>query len=118
MDISLSIPRPLALAVAVAAAGALAASAPGATKTERSTASWCALVIKINTSAGYMKHKHYGKLTPKIFKAVIDAGQGYGARLVAAAPPSIKAATKHEVAWLAKAKANGYNPATPGGAAA
>lgn len=28
---------------------------------------------------------------------------------------SIKAATEHEVAWFAKVKANGYNPATPTG---
>jgi hypothetical protein len=116
MQIPSSIRLALAAAAAAGVAGSLAAGAPTGTASGRDTGSWCALVIKINTSAGYMKNKHYGKLTPQIFKAVIVAGQGSGARLVAAAPASIKAATQHEVAWLAKVKANGYNPATPGGA--
>ncbi len=116
MQISSSTRLLLAVAAAAGVPAALSVGAPAQTASTSDTAGWCALVIKINTSAGYMKHKHYGKLTPKLFKAVIEAGQGYGAGLIAAAPSSIKAATKHEVAWLAKARANGYNPATPGGA--
>ena len=116
MQISSSIRLLLAAVAATGVAGPLAAVAPAGTASGRDAGSWCALVIKINTEAGYMKNKHYGQLTPQIFKAVIVAGQGHGAQLIAAAPPSIKTATKHEVAWLAKVKANGYNPATPGGA--
>jgi hypothetical protein len=108
--------RLLVVAVVVTLAALLPAAASAGTGSARGTGTWCALVIKINTKAGYMKNRHYGRLTPQIFKAVIVAGKGYGARLVAAAPPPIKTATKHEVAWLAKAKANGYDPATPGGA--
>jgi len=115
MQTSSSIRLLLAALAAAGAAAPLAGGAPAGPASRRDTASWCALVIKINTAAGYMKNKHYGRLTPQIFRAVIAAGQGYGDRLVAAAPPSIKAATQHEVAWLARAKANGYNLATPGG---
>jgi len=105
----------LAVAAAVTAAGLVSSGAHAATRSGSDTGSWCALVIKINTAAGYMKNKHYGHLTPQIFKAVLLAGAGYGPKLVAAAPASIKSATQHEVAWFAKVKANGYNPATPTG---
>lgn len=111
-----SIRLPLAVAAAIVVTALVVPSALADTRSVADTASWCALVVKINTTAGYMKNKHYGRLTPRILRAVIAAGQGYGPRLIAAAPPSIKAATKHEVAWLARVKANGYNPATPGGA--
>ena len=105
----------LVAAAAVTAVGLASSGAPAATASPSDTGSWCALVIKINTAAGYMKNKHYGKLTPQIFKAVLVAGAGDGPKLVAAAPASIKAATQHEVAWFAKVKANGYNAATPPG---
>ena len=89
MQISSSVRLLLAVAAAAGVAAALAAGAPARTAGERDSASWCALMIEINTAAGYMKHEHYGKLTQQIFKAVIDRGRGYAAQPVSAAPASI-----------------------------
>jgi hypothetical protein len=54
-----------------------------------------------------------GKLTPKILKAVIEAGVPYANQLIAAAPKSIKKAQRDEITYFRHLKANHYSPKTP-----
>jgi hypothetical protein len=99
------------LTVSLSAATAAPTSASAASP-QRSAATWCALVIKINTQAGYMHNKRYlppSRVTPKLFKAVVETALPYANQLTSAAPNSIKKAQRDEITYLRHIRANHYS---------
>jgi hypothetical protein len=106
-----------------AAAFVLIASGCGSSDESESTGdadtqAWCALVIKINTESGYMKDKTYvpdREISPRTWKAIVDANVAASAQLLAATPSSIKHAEARGLDWFAEVKANAYDRATPFG---
>ena len=75
-----------------------------------------AAVIATNTKYGTMKNKTFipiEKVTPSIWKNVVDAAVAGRSRFIALAPSSIKAAVTHEMAYFSHLKANHYAQSTP-----
>jgi hypothetical protein len=95
----------IAVALAAIAASAGAADAPNPAK-------WCADVIRINTQAGYMKHKHYNTMaTPAQVKQIVTRTLAMRERLLAETPAEIKSATTHELTFFANwRESNDVNP--------
>ena len=99
--------------------GAPAGAAPSAQSTSAGAAdtkSWCAAVIATNTKYGTMKNKTFistDKLSPTVWKNVVDAAVAGRSRFIALAPGSIKTAVKHEMAYFVHLKANHYAQSTP-----
>lgn len=80
------------------------------------TQSWCAAVIATNTKYGTMKNKTFistDKLSPTVWKNVVDAAVAGRSRFIALAPGSIKTAVTHEMAYFVHLKANHYGQSTP-----
>lgn len=106
MRTALALALIVALAASVAPAGARTADAKG----------WCNAVIQVNTKYGTMKNKRFllpGRFPQSAWKRVVDATLADRSRFIALAPPSIKTAVKHQMAWLAKVKRNNYAFDTP-----
>jgi hypothetical protein len=116
-------PRQLLTALAACVAAVCLASPVAAMPQAASThtgasnaAQLCALVIQINTKYGAMKNKRFipiSKVTPSVWKAVVDAAVRERSHLLAVSPSDIKKAVTHELAWFAHIKANHYAKSTP-----
>ena len=110
--------------IPTAVVAALIAVAPAAATTSTSTTSasvvdtksWCKAVIDANTRAGTMKNKRFlapAKITPVMWKKVVDAAVANGDKYIALAPSSIKTAVTHQIAYFKHIKANHYSKTTP-----
>jgi hypothetical protein len=110
--------------IPMAVVAALIAVAPAAaTKNTSSTPanavdtkSWCKAVIDTNTRAGTMRNKRFlapSKITPVMWKKVVDAAVANGSKYIALAPSSIKTAVRHQIAYFRNIKANHYSRTTP-----
>jgi hypothetical protein len=110
--------------VPIAVVAALIAVAPAAATKSTSktpanaadTKSWCKAVIDTNTKAGTMKNKRFlapAKITPAMWKTVVDEAVANGSRYIALAPSSIKTAVVHQIAYFRHIKANHYSRTTP-----
>jgi hypothetical protein len=96
------------------------ATATKSTSTTRAssvdTKSWCKAVIDTNTRAGTMRNKRFlapTKITPVMWKKVVDAAVANGSKYIALAPTSIKTAVVHQIAYFRHIKANHYSRTTP-----
>ncbi len=110
--------------IPTAVVAALIAVAPAAATTNTSTTtasvvdtkSWCKAVIDANTRAGTMKNRRFiapSKITPTMWKKVVDAAVANGSTYIALAPSSIKTAVVHQMAYFRHIKANHYSKTTP-----
>ena len=110
--------------IPTAIVAALIAVAPAAATTSTSTTtasvvdakSWCKAVIDANTRAGTMKKRRFiatSKITPTMWKKVVDEAVAHGGKYIALAPSSIKTAVKHQIAYFKHIKANNYSRTTP-----
>ena len=82
----------------------------------RSTAEWCAAVIRINTKYGAMKNKRYipqDQVPMRSRIAIFEAALRERSKLLAITPPEIKKAMRDELTFFAHLKANHYAPTTP-----
>ena len=110
--------------IPTAIVAALIAVVPATATTSTSTTtasvvdakSWCKAVIDANTRAGTMKNKRFiapSKITPTMWKKVVDAAVANGSKYIALAPSSIKTAVRHQIAYFRNIKANNYSRTTP-----
>ncbi len=110
--------------IPTAIVAALIAVAPAAATTYTSattasvvdTTSWCKAVIDANTRAGTMKNKRFlspSRITPVMWKKVVDMAVANGSKFIALAPSSIKTAVTHQIAYYKHIKANHYSKTTP-----
>ena len=109
---------PIAVVAALVAVAPAAATKSTSTTTASvvDTKSWCKAVIDANTRAGTMKNKRFlapDKITPAMWKKVVDAAVANGSTYIALAPSSIKSAVVHQMAYFRHIKANHYSKTTP-----
>jgi len=109
---------PIVVVAALIAVAPAAATKSTSTTTASvvDTKSWCKAVIDANTRAGTMKDKRFlapSKITPILWKKVVDAAVSNGGEFIALAPGSIKTAVTHEIAYYRHIKANHYSTTTP-----
>jgi hypothetical protein len=63
-----------------------------------------------------MKNKRFlspSKITPVMWKKVVDVAVANGGKFIALAPSSIKTAVRHQIAYFKNIKANHYSRTTP-----
>ncbi len=111
-----AIPIALVAALIAVAPAAATKSTSAATAGVGDTKSWCKAVIDANTRLGTMKNKRYlapGKITPAMWKKVVDEAVANGGKYIALAPSSIKTAVRRQIAYFKNIKANRYSRTTP-----